>query len=455
VEAAPFVATASDGTKVSMRGGYYPIKYDANRSDRTAQQDAAQAAKEMIQGAFTRATTRRGHTKARAEAVNRAVRKDLNVITQHVSQVVHDLAWHEWLIDTNRLLSDKRVSGAIRDHYGPQVLKSMRDGILGIATADVVPQTKIDDALLVLRSNVTRATMGASLTTAFLQPFGLTQSMARIGPKHVLRGLARWGGDAVRMESTISWVHGKSDFMRLRAKTFNKELREIRGTVAGKSKAMQAVDGGLFYMMQKMQMVADVPTWIGQYEKSTAEGLDEAAAVAMADRAVLESQGGGQTKDLAEVQRKHPMLTQFYSYFSVTLNLTIEQTAKTDFKNPRAVAGWLGDMALLSVIPAILPAMIMFLLKGGEEDEPEGWAKRMAEWQVGYLMGAVVGLRELTGAMAGVDEPAVLALTQLIGTAFGVPVTQALRSYKGWKAWDEGQEGAGPQSALFGPPPKD
>lgn len=481
VQAIPFIATAADGTQVQMRGGYYPLKYDANRSDRTAQQDAAQVAKEMMQGAFTRATTRRGHTKARVETVNRAVRKDLNVITQHVSQVVHDLAWHEWLIDTNKLLGDKRVAGAIRDYYGPQALKTMRDAVMGIATADVVPQTKIDDALLMLRSNVTRATMGASLTTAFLQPFGLTQSMVRIGPQHVLRGLARWGGDAARMENTLVWVHDKSDFMRLRSKTFNKELREIRGSVEGKSKAMQAVDGGLFYMMQKLQMVADVPTWIGQYEKSTAEGLDEAAAVAMADRAVIESQGGGQTKDLAEVQRKHPLLTQFYSYFSVTLNLTIEQTAKTDFKNPRAVAGWLGDMALLSVIPAILPAMLMFLIKGGDEDEPTGWAKKLAEWQLGYLMGAVVGLRELTGALAGfdyagppvgrivgdlgklgkqagqgeVDEPAVLALAQLIGTAFGIPIIQVMRSYKGWKAWDEGKEGAGPQSVLFGPPPKD
>ncbi|MDZ7918520.1 JAB domain-containing protein [Rhodoferax sp.] len=481
VEAAPFIATAADGTKVLMRGGYYPLKYDANRSDRTSQQDAAQVAKEMMQGAFTRATTRRGHTKARVDTVNRAVRKDLNVITQHVTQVVHDLAWHEWLIDTNRLLGDKRVAGAIRSHYGPQILKTMRDSVMGIATADVAQQTALDQALLQLRSNVTRATMGASLTTAFLQPFGLTQSMVRIGPKHVLRGVARWGGDAARMESTVGWINEKSDFMRLRGTTFNKELREIRGSVAGKSKAMQAVDGGLFYLMRKMQAIADVPTWVGQYEKSISQGLDESAAVAMADRAVIEAQGGGQTKDLAEIQRKHPLLTQFYSYFSVTLNLTAEQTAKTDFKNPRAVAGWLGDMSLLLVIPAILPAILMHAIKGGEDDDPETWIKRLARWQLGYLMGMVVGLRELSGAVGGfdyagppvgrivaditratkqtaqgeIDDPLVFAYINLMGTTFGIPTVQALRSYKGWKAWDEGQEGAGPQSPLFGPPPKD
>lgn len=477
VQALPFNTIASDGTEVVMRGGYYPLKYDADRSDRASQQEAAQVAKEMMQGAFTRATTRRGHTKARQEEVKRAVRKDLNVITQHVTQVTHDLAWHEWLIDTNKLIGDERVATAIREHYGPKVLKTIRDDIMGIATADVATQSDIDKMLLMLRSNVTRATMGASLTTAFLQPFGLTQSMVRIGPKHVLRGMARWGGDAARMENTVGWIKEKSEFMRLRSKTLNKELREIRGSVAGKSKTMRVVDAGLFALMQKMQLVADVPTWVGQYEKSLSEGLDEAAAVAMADRAVLESQGGGQTKDLAEVQRKHPMLTQFYSYFSVTLNLAAEQTAATNFKNPAAVAGWLGDMALLMVIPAILPSLLMHLLKGGDDDElPE----KLVEWQAGYLLGTVVGLREFSGAIGGfdyagppvarivgdvskagkqtaqgeMDDAAVAAYINLMGTAFGIPTTQIMRSYKGWKAWDEGQEGAGPASVLFGPPPK-
>ena len=478
VEAVPFTATAADGTTVKMRGGYYPIKYDANRSDRAEQHEAVQAAKEMMQGAFTRATTRRGHTKERLAEVNRAVRKDLNVITQHVTQVVHDLAWHEWLIDTNKLLGDRRIVSAIRDHYGPATLKTIRDDVMGIATADVAPQTDIDTALLLLRSNVSRATMGASLTTAFLQPFGLAQSMVRIGPRHVLAGAARWAGDAARLENTLGWIRGKSDFMRLRAQTFNKELREIRGSVAGKSVTMKTLDASLFFLMQKMQMVADVPTWIGQYQKSLAEGLDDAAAVAMADRAVLESQGGGATKDLAEVQRKHPMLTQFYSYFNTTLNLTVEQTAATDFRNPRAVAGWLGDMALLLVIPAILPALIVHLARGGDDDGEE-WAKRIAEWQVSYLMGLVAGLREFSGAVAGfdyagppvgrivtdigkagqqtaqgeLDEPAVMAYVRLLGSAFGVPTVQAIRSYRGWVAWDKGDAPA--SAILFGPPPRD
>jgi hypothetical protein len=465
---------------VQMRGGYYPIKYDPDRSVRAERNEAKENALQILRGAIGRATTRRGHTKARVEEVKgRPVMKDLGVITQHVNQVVHDLAWHEWFIDANRLMNDPRILGAIREHYGPEVHRALQDSAEAIAVGDSIHQGQIDKLLLRMRANVTRSIMGASLTTALLQPFGLTQSMARVGVAPVLKGAARWAGDAVRMESTVAWINGKSDFMRLRSKTFNRELREISQRVQGKSKFMQVADASLFMLMQKMQMVADVPTWVGAYEKALAGGVDDSAAVALADEAVLASQGGGTTKDLSAVQRNMPFLTQFYSYFNTTMNLVVEKSATTDFKNPRAVAGWVGDMVLLTVIPAILPALITYMLKGGDEDDPEKLAKKLLEWQAGYLLGMFVGLRELPtlwspfdyggppaakllndgkrlvqqAGQGEIDDAAVLATIGFLGTALGIPTTQVIRSYKGWLAWDEGDAPA--TSILFGPPPKD
>jgi len=287
-------------------------------------------------------------------------------------------------------------------------------------------------------------------------------------------------GDAARFESSITWIAEKSDFMRLRNKTFNRELSEINGRVThGKGKLRTVADASLFYLMQKMQLVADVPTWIGAFEKAQAEGNDEAKSVALADQAVIDSQGGGQTKDLSAVQRAHPFLAMFYSYFSSTYNLAAESTAKTDFRKPAAVAGWMGDMALLMVIPALAPNLLMALLRG-EAGDDDWWDKlpaTLAKWQAGYLLSTMVGVREISGLIEGfaysgppagrvlvdagklvtqvkqgeIDEGLAAASVRLLGSTTGIPSTQIVRSARGWSAWADGE--APVTSVLVGPPP--
>jgi hypothetical protein len=325
--------------------------------------------------------------------------------------------------------------------------------------------------------------MALSVTTAFMQPFGIINAMPRLGVGNVLRATGQWVGDAVQMENTFATIAAKSPMMRHRSVTMNRELYEISKIVQGKSKAARIADASLFFFTTKMQLVADVPTWLAGYNKSMQENPgDEQLAIDQADRAVIETQGSGSTKDLAKVQRDHPFLTQFMSYFSATYQQVVEKTKETDFKNPAAVAGWLADMAMLCVIPAIVPSLLMHAIRGGgDDDEPEKLAKRLAIWQAQYLLSPFVLARELTGAVQGFDyagppaarvfvdlaklgkqvyqwepdEDLFNATANFVGDVTGLPTTQLLRSLKGWKAWEDGKEGAGPQSVLFGPPPKD
>ena len=149
----PFTRPLADGSTIALTGGYYPIKYDQSKDDKAAAHDQSAIAKEVMRGAFTAQTTRKGHTEARVEEVKRPVRLSLDVITEHVAQVTHDLAWHEWLIDATRILRAKKISSAIRDHYGDAVLKTMRDSLTGIAVGDLANQTAADTALMYLLAN--------------------------------------------------------------------------------------------------------------------------------------------------------------------------------------------------------------------------------------------------------------------------------------------------------------
>lgn len=382
------------------RGGYIPAKYDTSRSTRSLSLEAAQGVMDQWRAKRGAAKARDSFTKERStKVVNRPLRKDFGVITQHATEVTHRLAWQEYLMDAQRLLRAPKIDTAIREHYGPEVLKALRDTIEDVAAGEIGAQNAFESAINYLRTGATIAGLGWRLTTAMLQPIGLTQSMARIGAKHVAAGLVEWLGDAVKMENTAKRISEKSNMMRLRSKTMQREISEIRNIVAGKNSVIEA---SFFYLIQKMQLVADIPTWLGQYHKAVEAGADEKNAVAQADQAVLDAQGGGQIKDLAAIQRGGPMLklfTNFYSFFNTTYNLTSDAVGRTKWRDPVSVGRLAVDMLLLYSVPAVLGTLMKAVLHSGDDGQDDKkLVRQLIADQITYLFGTMVGLREVAGA---------------------------------------------------------
>lgn len=493
VEATPFERQLEDGTTVSLRGGYFPIKYDPDRSSKAEADTAAEVLSQMTRGLYTAASTRRGHTKARAEKVERPVRKDFGVIFEHVNQVVHDLAWHEYLIDANRLLRAAPIDAAIREGYGPETLRWMRKALEDIAVGDIAAQNAFERAVNHLRAGVSVAGLGWNLWTSLLQPIGLTQSAARIGTKWVARGVMRLGGDAAKLENGAAWVYERSEMMRLRGKTFQREINEIRNQITSKSPlrkqvdkvvpapVSQAVADSFFVLIAKAQMLADLPTWIGQYEKSLEAGQTEERAAALADQAVLDSQGGGQIKDLSGIQRGSPLIklwTNFYSYFNVTYNLLSDRTQELKRVGPADLPYYAVDVLMLTALPSILTTLMFTALRGSDDDwEAEQLAKNIAKDGLNYGMGLMIGMREIGGALTGdagyrgpagarffaeianvgkqveqgeVDEALFRSINNTAGILLHYPAGQVDRTVRGTQAMAEGE--AGPLAPVVGPP---
>ncbi|SDH22751.1 hypothetical protein [Propionivibrio dicarboxylicus] len=387
----------------TLKGGYYPIKYDANRSGRAEQHAEAEAAKQQMRGAYTSATTRRSFTKSRAaEVTGRPLLYSFAGLYQGTNEVIHDLSWHEWLIDANRLL--RSLDAPIRTYYGPETVGIFKKAIEDIAAGDVPAQNVFERGLNHVRTGATIAGLGWNLTTSLLQPLGLTQSMVRIGPGWVAKGLGEWIKAPL---DTIEEINGKSAMMASRAATMQREINEIKNQVQGSK--LDPVRSTFFVLIQKMQMVADVPTWLGAYEKAIAAGEDEDRAVALADQAVIDAQGGGQVKDLAQIQRGGPALklfTNFYSFFNVAYNLGVEKT-KEKITQPKLYPSLALDYLLLYSVPAVLGTLLKEALSGGGGDDEDKLVKKLIAEQISYLLGLMVGTREVTAAVqkiAGVEQ---------------------------------------------------
>jgi hypothetical protein len=389
-------------------GGYFPAVYDPVQDPKAYSDAVVDAAKNSMAAVRGKAKTQDSFTKQRAaKVVGRKIRLDFGVIFSHVGDVVHRLAWQEWLIDTGRLLADKRIAGAIMQGYGSPVYRTMIKAHEDIAAGDVPAEKGWEQAIDWMRKGSSIAGMGLSITTAMLQPYGITQSMVRIGPKWVGRGIAKWWRGPEEMNNTIEWIHSLSKMMKHRADVqtsdMNREIREVQSDLT-EGGVLSPASKSYFYMIVKAQQVVDIPTWLGAYEKEMEIGSgDESRAVAMADRAVIDAQGGGQIQDQAAIQRGGPMLkawTNFYSFFNTTWNNTVESYRLNDFEKPADFGKFLVDMLLLYTVPAVLSDMMRDAIMD-RWDEDESWAEYILWSQVGYMLGTLVGPREVSGLASG------------------------------------------------------
>lgn len=451
----------------TLRGGYYPIKYDTQASGRAEENANAEEAAAQLKGAHNAATTRRTFTKARVDEVQgRPLVYTLNGLYSGLNDVIHDLAWHEWLIDANRLLRSDKIDTAIREHYGPEAVRQLKTWKDDIATGDSKAQSQADAFWGVIRRNVSLAGLALNVKSALMQPLGFTQSIVRIGGKAAARGLAQYIANPVAATRS---VNAQSEFMRNRAKTRFRELNEIRGQVQGGNTVHEHIAPYAFILMLKMQQMVDVPTWLGAYDKAIADGNDHARAVHLADQAVIDSQGGGQLKDLSALERggaTHKLFTVFYSFMNTALNLGVAQGM-----SPRSAAKKAVDMLMLYTVPPLLAYALVNALTPGDSGDEDEIVKKLILAQAEYLLGLVFGVRELapiaralTGsAGAEYKGPAGLrpigdtiafgvqayqgefddafrkASVNLAGDLMGLPSAQINRTWTGAEALNEGK----------------
>ena len=475
VEPSPF--TLQSG-RVIM-GGYYPAKYNADMSTRSNELEAITDLRQQMSGAAGRASTRNGYAKERAEAVaGRPLRLDLGVIAQHINEVTHRLSWQAWLIDARRIIAAPAVDRAIRDHYGPEILDQMRRQLKDIAAGDNGPTDAMDRVMNHLRNGTTIAGMGWNIMTSLMQPIGLTQSIERVGAGWIAKGLGQF---VVSPFEITKDVHERSAFMRNRAKTVNREVNDVLNTI--RSERMSKVEGSYFYLIQKFQQMVDVPTWLGAYEKAVAEGNNDDRAIALADQAVIDSQGGGTIKDLSAIQRGgsgQKLFTNFYSFFNTTYNRAAENYLVTEFSNPLMVGRLAANYLLLFTVPVVWGWALKEALRGDDDDEDaEEIAKRLAMEQINYLLGTMVLAREIGSAISGfagyqgpagtrffaevakltkqiaqgdVDGALIKAAANTVGVVAHLPSGQVVKSVEGTVEFMDGN--AGPQAVLVGPPLK-
>jgi hypothetical protein len=469
----PISFRLADGTLVQLKGGYYPIVYDRLASRKGAELADMKDALSQVAAASRSQNTAKGFLEKRAKKVEGlAVTLTLRAAFEGLDAEIHRLAWEEWVVNSGKIL--KRVSPTLADYWGPRAVGAIDEWRKAIATGNVSQPEGLDAVSRVVTSGVSIAALGLNVITAIVQPIGIINTTAVIGHKWTAKGLSRFLTMGPR--AAFKFASGKSAAFENRARTRFRELAEIQAySESSLGRFRNNVERYAYSMIVFTQMLVDVPTWLGAYEKALSEGCVDAEAVARADRAVVDAQGGGRLMDLSAVERGGPLsriFTVFYTFFNSILNTVMVS------KHTKGRMAFAADALLLlcfqPVIETFLREGIKASVAGADPDD--WWEKSMeqAPWSVlDFNLGLFVFLREFAGITDSYTGPSGMkkfqdvrrfaqqveqgefdmafwkSLTNMTGAIFGLPAAPITRAMTGIDAMERDKTD-NPLAIIFG-----
>lgn len=382
-----------------MQGGYYPIVYDRRMSVQANVIAGVDSVKDMSP-LFGAGGVNDGHTKNRVKRFDHGLVLTPRAAFEGLEQQIHYVAWAQWVNDMRKVLNPKgAIAKAIAGHYGTQYFEALAAWVKDCRDGNRSSASVTDDIANFLRRNVSLAGIGFNFVTAAVQVVGATQSVAYLGGKWAGKGLAEF----LRMgpKKSFEWVTAKSAMMRDRQRTQFREVTEIQSRLNGttgelKDKFMRAAYMPLVWV----QMLVDMPTWLGGYQRAIAEGASETRAIAEADRAVMNAQGSGRGSDLSRYERSgawSKLFTTFYTFFNTALNLAaVSGKTKPMMK---AAVDILMILCLQPVLETFLKAGARELFGAGDDDDDK-WMqttlKQAGTNVLSFNAGLLVGVRELS-----------------------------------------------------------
>lgn len=475
IEAKPLTVRTADGELLTLRGGYYPAKYDSASTQAAESGNALTDIEDIKSAAKMAANTRHSFTKDRAAAVkNRPLLLDLSVTYNGLNEIIHDLTHREAVIDAARLLKSSSIDKAIRETLGAQAKQQLNKALEDIARGSTAPVEGIDKYAGLLRQNVSMTGLGFNVVSAAVQLTGFIPAVTRLGGKYAWAGLSQYTTHPIK--ATQSAME-QSEFMRNRGNTRLREIREVAATINGAGKIRKFLNKYSYWLMMKMQQVVDTAIWHGALAKAMDSGKDLDTAIKLADQTVLDTQGGGQIKDLSGFERgsnTQKLFTVFYAYMNTALNQGFIE-AKTQKSKAKLAA----NLMMIYVVPTALTALMKSALIPGDDDDD--LAKKLAKEQISFLLGLFVFGRELTqlaniatgdrfygyagpsglrpiddgfkfvqqAVQGEFDSAFVRASVNLLGDAFGLPSAQINRTIKGAEALQD-DETDNPAALLMG-----
>jgi hypothetical protein len=287
-----------------QKGGYFPVLYDMEGLPDSVKQ-FMDPMEFLGSPDYVRAVTANSYAKARNDSFSAPVRMNLDGVHFRLNQVIHDLAYRDALIDTNKLFQHKGVRQAVKEKVGPEYLQQMDRWLKAIAGSESADLNKSDFVSNML-NNVNNSMMvnfiGYSWKTLMKHGSGaLAASINEVGAVNLMRQYARW---AMAPKETWDYVQEHSPEVRHRLLNANEGVRTAYFNLLEKQGFMAEVQKYAFHLVGWSDQFSAVTTWLAREEMELAAHPDDPErAWRLADQSVRQAHGSGGKVDQPDALR--------------------------------------------------------------------------------------------------------------------------------------------------------
>jgi hypothetical protein len=403
----------------TFKGGYYPIKYDPNRSFRAQQnEDRLNAETESMFGRVgIQASVNASATNERT-GYYAPIRLSLDIIPNHFQETIHYITHHDAVRETNKLIKNESVAATIKEKLGPEEYAQLRPWLNDIAKDGRETPLKMfwGSILQRLRFGTTLGVMGFKASTGIIQVLGLSNTIAEVGSGPVYQAIRSILGSTTTMQTAWDFAVDNSKVMAHRVNTMDRDIKSAMQKLEGKRGIFAAVQEASMKHIALMQTyIVDLPSWHAAYIKGMKDWGDEKRSYAYADWVIENIQGSGVTKDMAQIMRNQSqesrMFTMFMTFFSSLWNQErdIVKGAKAGTYSRTTVA------AKLMFIFAV-PVFLEMVLRGdfGDDDDDESNLQKYLTNLALYPVQSIPFVRDVASATVGTFGYNISPIAQIV-----------------------------------------
>lgn len=271
----PFDVKLTDGEIMHLEGGYYPIVANPLKSNRANEQEVNEAVRRTMSGAQVLGTGR-GFTKARSQAnIDRALLLEFSVIPDHLSNVIHNIAYRIPARDVYRLIKNKNFEEYINKTMGQEIYKVLDEWAVNnwrmISQSNNRAEGMISNIFRYLRINSTFAIMGYRLFPGIENFSNIAGMMDKLGAIKSLVAIADYYTNIVKYQEVLH----KSIFMRNRINNMDRDIKYMPGLFDEDRLVTGFLKEHAYTLMTYSDLMFSAPLWCRSYKEAYIKKLNE------------------------------------------------------------------------------------------------------------------------------------------------------------------------------------